>query len=116
VCGCDGITYFNGCLAARNGQGIAAPSACGATARACSPGGDACAIRKNGYCAVMLDSLTMCPEPNATVIGKCWVVPEGNCPEYDVHYNACDGRNSCVHTCDVAKLQRPFYRWTPCDG
>jgi hypothetical protein len=49
VCGCDGTTYQNACLAQTAGVDVLAPGACGATKQACGPNFPACG--KGQYCA-----------------------------------------------------------------
>jgi hypothetical protein len=108
VCGCDGITYLNACLADMNGQNVGAHAICAEnTALKCTPGGDTCQIRPNGYCAVILADRNACTV-GQTQGGKCWVVA-ADCVETGTHYDSCDGSEKCIHSCDVAKSEKPYF-------
>jgi hypothetical protein len=110
-CGCDGITYFNPCLAAQNGQSIGSTGACGITAMKCVPGEKTCEVRKSGYCGVILEDNDECSIAKPS--GQCWVLPE-QCLEFDDHFNACNGGSNCIHTCDAVKSEEPVYPVSNC--
>jgi hypothetical protein len=88
-----------------NGQNFRA-GACGDTGLKCIPGDNTCAIRPNGYCAVIVDK-AMC-SAGSTPTGRCWVVAAA-CVDNGTHYDSCDGMDKCIHTCDVAKDQKPYF-------
>jgi hypothetical protein len=109
ICGCDGITYLNACLAEMNGQNtIGQPGMCrDAVAIKCTPGDKTCDIRPNGTCGVIVADHAACLMPTSAQ-GKCWVIPD-ECDSTGVHYDSCNGNEKCVHTCDVVKDQIPYY-------
>jgi hypothetical protein len=108
ICGCDGFTYLNACIAEMNGQNVATQvGACkdGVAVR-CMPGDKTCEIRPNGVCGVIIADHNACA--SMTITGKCWVIP-AECVPTGTHYDSCDGAGKCIHTCDVVKDQRPYY-------
>jgi hypothetical protein len=109
ICGCDGITYLNVCLAEMNGQNtVGQPGICrDAVAVRCTPGDKTCEIRPNGVCGVIVADHAACLSP-AAAAGKCWVIPN-DCDPTGTHYDACNGSGKCVHTCDVVKDELPYY-------
>jgi hypothetical protein len=109
ICGCDGITYLNVCLAEMNGQNVATQAGVckDGVAIKCTPGDKTCEVRKNGVCGVIVADHNACAA-TTTNAGKCWVIPE-QCEPNGTHYNPCDGGVGCVHTCDVVKDEKPYY-------
>jgi hypothetical protein len=105
ICGCDGFTYLNTCLAEMNGQNVGPRGVCGANAITCTPGTGACIARPNGFCGILLTDSSVCAALTPT--GKCWVVPE-ECEQFTTHYDACDGQGTCIHTCDAIKAEKPW--------
>jgi len=105
ICGCDGFTYLNSCLAELNGQNVGPRGACVDNAVICTPGSDSCKARPNGFCGVLLTSQSACFSLSLT--GKCWVVPE-ECQAFNTHYDSCDGQGTCIHTCDAIKDGKPY--------
>jgi len=105
ICGCDGFSYLNTCLAELNGQNVGARGACVDNAITCTPDADTCNARPNGFCGVLVTSQAACL--SGSVTGKCWVVPE-ECQAFNTHYDGCDGQGTCIHTCDAIKSERPF--------
>lgn len=108
ICGCDGFTYLNSCLAEMNGQNVATqPGICkDGVAIKCTPGSQACAGRPNAVCGILVADHSACSSANPP--GKCWVIPD-ECVPTGTHYDSCTGGDHCVHTCDVVKQQKPYY-------
>ena len=95
VCGCDGVTYFDGTLALAAEQDVRAKGACqGDTAMACDTDckeGLTCGIveLRNGDC-------------QTKVGGVCWQLPK-ECPALPLSfYNVC-GTDTCLGLCDAVK-------------
>ncbi len=113
VCGCDGFTYFNDCLAAESGQNLRTHDPCLDTAVRCMSGSDpACGMAKNAYCGFLFTDQTFCA--STTLRGKCWILPD-TCPQTLDHYDACTGGDKCMHACDAVKTEKPVFRNTVCD-
>ena len=109
VCGCDGITYLNVCLAQMNGQNVATQRGIcpDGVALTCTPGDKTCEIRPNGVCGVIVPDHNSCPSSGSVIPGKCWVIAS-ECFPTGVHYDSCDGQDKCIHTCDVVRDQKPY--------
>jgi hypothetical protein len=113
VCGCDGFTYFNSCLAEQSGQNLRTHDPCVDSAVRCMSNSDpACGMGKNAYCAFLLPDQRSCAIDNLR--GRCWVIPE-TCPQTIDHYDACGGPEKCLHACDAIKTEKPMFRNTVCD-
>ncbi len=113
VCGCDGFTYFNGCLAESSGQNLRTHDPCVDTAVRCASATDAaCGTRKTAYCAFLLIDQKSCQSD--TIRGRCWILPE-TCPQTLDHYDACGGAEKCMHACDAIKTEKPMFRNSVCD-
>jgi hypothetical protein len=108
ICGCDGFTYLNVCLAEMNGQNVAAQAGIcqDGVAIKCVPGDKACDARPNSTCGVIIADHNECVSMNPP--GKCWVIPS-DCIPTGTHYDSCNGTDKCIHTCDVVKDQTPYY-------
>jgi hypothetical protein len=108
ICGCDGFTYLNACIAELNGQNVATqPGMCGdGVAIKCVPGDKTCDARPNGVCGVIVADHNSCAA--TTISGKCWVIPD-ECVATGTHYDSCNGNGKCIHTCDVVKDEIPYY-------
>jgi hypothetical protein len=108
ICGCDGFTYLNSCLAEMNGQNVATQlGICkDGVAITCTPGDKTCEARPNGVCGVIVADHISCA--NASTPGKCWVIPN-DCLPTGTHYDSCDSNAKCIHTCDVVKEETPYY-------
>jgi hypothetical protein len=100
VCGCDGLTYWNGAMAAGRGMPTQHNVACpGDVDIACSdvtpcPGGNNiyCHKAEKG-CAAVID-------------GACWVLP-GDCNLTTSKVETCPAKD-CVNECDLIKQGGSF--------
>ena len=81
VCGCDGVTYTNECLAAQNGTSVQAAGACALATDVCSAN-LGCAADE--YCSKGLGS--------CSTLGKCAALPTA-CTDEDDPVCGCDGVN-----------------------
>jgi hypothetical protein len=96
VCGCDGLTYWNGTLAASRGipaqHNVVCPNelqkACGSST-ACPPG-------INVYCRKVDQGCDGNPQ------GACWVLPN-DCNTTTELVKECPGQ-VCTNACDMTKL------------
>jgi hypothetical protein len=114
VCGCNGVTYFSSCLAEQSGENVALHGVCtDNVAVRCTIANPACVNFPNAFCGYLVMSAMGCPGLGSLpVIGRCWVLPE-NCPQYDNHWNSCNGAIKCAQTCEAVKDERAYYRAGP---
>jgi hypothetical protein len=109
VCGCDGVVYWNGGVAASFGQsahtteGSCVLVTCNAQ-KAC-PDGLRCGMRR--------DSVAQC---GGSTNGVCWGLPKScpklSDPESGPPTRAC-GALGCTSLCDAIEDEKPFYAATP---
>ncbi|MBN9165923.1 MAG: hypothetical protein J0I07_33550, partial [Myxococcales bacterium] len=104
VCGCDGVTYWNESVAAKNGMSIAKGGACGNDGAICNgivpcPNGSKCNRRLQGADG--------CLGGNAQ--GSCWMTPS-TCPGVLVgtKSRAC-GALTCNDECNLIKAGSTWY-------
>lgn len=81
VCGCDGVTYGNACLAQQAGVGVASVGACTATAN-CTIGDPNTTCQSSEYCAA--------PQGTCSGSGTCTTKPQ-ICPMLASPTCGCDG-------------------------
>lgn len=108
-CGCDGVTYWNGCLrraaaqrsSSERGQCQQAPRACDTTTPC--PGDASCA------------RLVFPNECGRVAAGACWVVPQ-TCSGGVDHFFACGPPPTvCLDLCGAVRSQQPAARFPgPC--
>jgi hypothetical protein len=108
-CGCDGITYWNGEIAAFHGINVAAAGACvPAKATACS---DQTPCKDDASCNLDVGTQNKCSviEPP---LGTCWQLPK-TCPDVGgggrVKYCLSIGP-ACASYCDAIRSEQSFYR------
>jgi hypothetical protein len=112
VCGCDHMTYYTLCVAAREGVNVAASGECSSgTAATCSRNagsGDSCQPhRDRAACYRTRDACNASPAPDE---GVCWVLPE-SCPDEDENQRDCNnGSPLCRGLCDALENKRPIIR------
>ena len=105
-CGCNGVTYWNGCL--RAGSGIAA-----STAGECSAGATCDAQMcpdSRAFCARLVSEPSACSSPTA---GRCWVVPD-QCPAASATWSSCAGPQACTTLCGAIRSQQVFAQVNQC--
>lgn len=113
VCGCDAMTYFSACVAAREGTNVASNGECNtATGVACTrtAGGDSCSpTRKLARC---YRPRTDCNQASPST-GTCWVLPD-ECPANepkDAYYcRGTAGEAACVGLCEVLNREDSMVR------
>jgi len=110
VCGCDGNSYDNACLAAAAGTSVADASACGpTTGKACGArAGNTCTA--NEYCAYTEGSLCGAADAEAT----CMTRPNV-CDSIYAPVCACDGQ-TYASSCMAAQAGSGVLHAGPCSG
>lgn len=111
ACGCDGVTYWNESVAAKNGMSVVGKGACTSpNAKTCRAMGGTC---PNGSrCNLRLPDKTGCPSLNPS--GTCWQLP-AECAKIAVGATtrAC-GSLTCTDECSLIKLMTPYYQDDSC--
>jgi hypothetical protein len=105
VCGCDGYTYINRCLAALNSQSVARVGVCRETAVRCG-GQTSCGARSRGKCVYFYERENQCPH-NSFRFGACWVLPETCADHGKVELQPCGAGNQCRSLCEAAASGAP---------
>ncbi len=98
MCGCDGVTYWNSCLAAHDGVNVGSKNECkGSGAQTCGGiGGVTC--KRGLKCSQVQDQCGV-----ADLGGTCWKVPD-SCPPSTVgSYRKCsiNPGAACASLCDA---------------
>jgi hypothetical protein len=110
VCGCDGMTYYNPCVAARYGTDLASSGECTTNQATCtrSAGGSSCSPARD---------LARCYRPRvgcegtSSMNGVCWVMPDECAAEEKVNvFCGAGGDPECVGLCEVLKDDLAVWR------
>jgi hypothetical protein len=102
-CGCNGVTYWNGCLRRAAGVESHEVTECTRTCDAASPCPD------GALCARLLHSPTDCSRAAA---GACFALPlscEGGPPN---HYVPCDNLSQCLDMCAAIRSGQTSFEQT----
>jgi hypothetical protein len=106
VCGCDGVTYWNGAVAASKGMSVASMGACAAPI-GCGPGMACPAGSKCSYKVMDAASCGMATK------GECVGTPL-SCPLDGPKARACT-TSTCELTCSLLQSQNPWYEDASCN-
>jgi len=109
VCGCDHMTYYTACVAAREGVNVAQSGECSGTTVACtrSGGGSSCSPSRSHAACYRARSSCSGTAPDA---GVCWVLPD-TCPTEDASNTYCNlGSPVCVGLCQGLVDNDPLWR------
>ncbi len=116
VCGCDGMTYYSPCVAAREGVNVTATGECptdGAAGCTRLEGGASCKpSRSHARCYRPRDN---CQGQSSPTTGVCWVLPD-ECPDEPADQRYCGGTAGnarCLGLCQAIDDENPFYRDAP---
>ena len=115
VCGCDGMTYYNPCVAEREGVNVRTAGECSSNGTVrCSrdEGGDSCEPERR--LARCYRQRNTCSNPSPAM-GVCWVLPD-ECPEEPEAQRYCPGTSGdteCIGLCEVLEREDSFYRNAP---
>lgn len=106
VCGCNGATYFNRCLARASGVSVASTVACeGPAAVPCTSTDDCVAL--GAVCVKSWPDAGLCP---TDVPGQCWVAPTLCEASQADGFRACGGADLCTDLCSAISGGVPFHR------
>jgi|GEM_PF-5111959 hypothetical protein len=109
-CGCDGITYYNGCYRLMAGRGIAHLGECDIKAAETTICGDNMSCPAGTTCTRRVSDSTQCSLAPLMTNGTCWAFPENCIPSLGPFYRPC-GTGSCESFCSLAKTTNQIY---PC--
>jgi hypothetical protein len=108
VCGCDQMTYYTRCVAAREGVNVAASGQCGTGSPCTRTGGsgDSCSPQRNRAACYRERLNCSGTAPND---GVCWVLPD-ECPTEDAANLYCNvgGTPQCQGLCEALESKLPL--------
>ena len=110
LCGCDGLTYHDGCLLHANGQNSAASGGClkaDANTLTCTFLDDSACTNAGAECALKAEA---CANVGANELGICWVLPV-TCPGSDDQtVESCSEQNhpACLSECAAIQAKQRY--------
>lgn len=108
VCGCDQMTYYTKCVAAREGVNVASTGECstGSPCTRTGGSGDSCMPHRNRAACYRTRANCGGTAPNE---GVCWVLPDV-CPQEDAAHLYCNqgGTPECHGLCDALESKYPL--------
>lgn len=107
-CGCDGVTYFNGCHRLMAGAGIAHLGECDIEAPETQICGDNLSCPNGTSCTRRVADSSKCSLAPLMTNGTCWVLPQNCVPSIGPFYRPC-GTGSCESFCSIAKTTTQIY-------
>jgi hypothetical protein len=110
VCGCDHMTYYTACVAAREGVNVAQSGECTGTTVPCTRtggSGSSCSPARSHAACYRTRSSCNGAAPDA---GVCWVLPD-ECPNEKAENTYCNlGNPVCVGLCEGLADNDPLWR------
>ena len=111
VCGCDGVTYWNGAYLSGSMRSAQSLGPCNKNNL---PPANACTVGNNcgGGTAHCVFAKADCASMSAT--GTCWILPD-KCDNTVANEFACEGimDGNCTNVCDMIFNNMPFHVTTP---
>jgi hypothetical protein len=114
VCGCDGVNYFNECLANLHGQNVESQGQCSSTsASLCGPNPSWVCPNNAAVCAFLIQNAGQCQLIGGA--GSCWVLP-ATCPASIAQtWRPCTGpTDPCVDLCNAVQSGGKHYPDSSC--
>jgi hypothetical protein len=114
VCGCDGVNYFNECLAHLHGENVSAQGECGSgIAALCGPNPTWQCPNPAASCVYLLPGETQCNLIGGP--GACWVTP-AQCPiSIDTTWRDCDDLTGvCRDLCNAIQTGGRYFTDNTC--
>jgi hypothetical protein len=113
VCGCDGVTYWNGATAGAHGMSVAHSGACAPSKPCGGPNDTQCDAGLT--CNIHLASGADCSTADPS--GECWGMP-AMCPiavGFGTNSSTCDPNMAwCADECGVIQLGLPWFSDDTC--
>jgi hypothetical protein len=103
LCGCDGVTYWNGAVASDQHAPIWYAGPCGNAAHTCTA--HSCMGSSRAKCDLNVPD-TQCSS-SATPMGVCWVLPQF-CPQKGAGGHACTAGSPCATVCSLIEAEAPW--------